>query len=438
MNSPAPLWLVLVFQIAGLAITLLGIAVTAIMAVNSIQRAAEEERLSVVHTEMRGCLTETLRVLGRALDLLDDVANRVTYATFDELKPIETAHERYWKEIASLSNAYRVLGAKQQLLLPKALWDRLKHLTGAINAARHLATNAKPETDTTQLKTAVSAAGKAYRRFINDCRAYIKSDNLAPLDTWQFTELHANESTGGETVSAEMPEAQQVGGEPYPFLLGWFRKITSPMFWTSLKHLVQKVLRIGRRILRMPRKIVEGLVAAIFVVWLLTHIFPQYEIHIPASIRKGLSELAVITTSPNLHLFSQYPNNYKLTSQKGRINDKQVLTIESEQLPLWLGVWNNEPLAVRGVRFILIPPDTTEAVGGSWTYAWLRSQFLDDKTPRYEFRHAADIYSDTGWVIPEPIVFKFPAIGDYIFQYEILSDDWKPIAGRTFTVKRVK
>ena len=168
------------FEIARLVATITSIAIPALVAIRSIRGVAEESRLSSVHSEMRSCLIKAVDILGRALDLLDAVSRNVTYRNILTQEPIETAHQRFWREIDPLVTKYKKLTSSLRLLLPKDLTEKLRVLVGKINTAKNFAVDSTPSPE---LRNAVEDAGRHYRDFINACRAYIKADELKPLDS---------------------------------------------------------------------------------------------------------------------------------------------------------------------------------------------------------------------------------------------------------------
>lgn len=167
-------------------ISLLGIIATTVVAIVTIRKTGEENRLSDIHSEMRECLVESIRHLTCALNLLDDVANKVTYSMFPGDRIVETAYARFWREINDISGKMAELLPRNRLLLPRELLDDLNVLVDQLNEARGLAKYVEPNDlhvypDTTALRQAVDQTGASYRHFINRCRQYIGSDRLAPL-----------------------------------------------------------------------------------------------------------------------------------------------------------------------------------------------------------------------------------------------------------------
>lgn len=181
--------------------------------------------------------------------------------------------------------------------------------------------------------------------------------------------------------------------------------------------------------------VAQACVIASFV-WLSCRLF-GYNFYIGASIRKILANHAVFAVSPDVHLFSQY-REYGISHSKGWLDDKQTLEIKGGQALLRLGVWNSGPVTLRGVRLFLQPPKGVAPVLDSNFGQWIEAQFLNAGSPQYEYRASDGIYSDTGWVIPAPLTFDFPKADEYVFRYGVLAEDWAPLKGRMFVVKRLE
>lgn len=137
-----------------------------------------------------------------------------------------------------------------------------------------------------------------------------------------------------------------------------------------------------------------------------------------------------------IHLFSQYPYEYGLKHPEGWIEKQEVLEIREQDKPLWLGIFNSEPRALHGVRFILSPPSNVEPVGKeAWSEHWLAYQFGQTRDTRYQYREWFNIPPHTGMVITAPIQFRFPQSGDYRFAYVVITDEYGPYMG-SFVVRK--
>ena len=188
-------------------------------------------------------------------------------------------------------------------------------------------------------------------------------------------------------------------------------------------------------------KIVKGLFAACLAIFLLTILLwlTPFKIRPFASIRKAISQVVVFQSTPNIYLFSQYPREYELKDPKGWIRRGDKLVIRTNAKTLWLGIWNNEPITIRGVRFILFPPNIARPIDkDTLGNDWLEEKFGYEQTTQYEYKESARIYSDSGWVIAAPMKFEFPEVGTYVFKYAVLVEDFGALEDRTFIVERVQ
>lgn len=125
----------------------IGIAATAIVAVYTIRKTAEESRISNIHTELVGCLVDTVHLIEQVLSLLNDIANHVVYRTVPGEEITETAYRRYWREIGELSKQFRVMQAKQRLVFPRKLYEYIQDIVARINEARNLGRHATTDKD---------------------------------------------------------------------------------------------------------------------------------------------------------------------------------------------------------------------------------------------------------------------------------------------------
>lgn len=166
----------------------IGILLTAIVAIYSIRRTAREARISNIHSQLMSCLADTIYIIGKVLNLLNDIGYHKVYRSIPDEKIIETAYDRYWREIGELSQKFREIQTKQRLLFPKPLYDRVQEILKYINEGRKLARNAKPKDnyiypDTSDLLKIVDTASKAYRDMINESRKYLGTDLFKPVST---------------------------------------------------------------------------------------------------------------------------------------------------------------------------------------------------------------------------------------------------------------
>jgi hypothetical protein len=188
-------------------------------------------------------------------------------------------------------------------------------------------------------------------------------------------------------------------------------------------------------------KAIKGIVVVLIcavVIALILYPF-NYKISPEATLLKILDNFVVFKKnekSPKIHLFSQYPFEYGLIHPEGWIGDKEVLIVNQDIKPLWLGVFNSEPRVLHNAKFILFPPKESSLVNeNKWSTAWLIANFGQEQKMQCQFKYAVNISPQTGWVIPVPIQFSFPVIGEYEFSYTVISDEYAPFK-RSFIVKR--
>lgn len=176
----------------------IGIAATAIVAVYIIRKTAEESRISNIHTELVGCLVDTVHLIEQVLALLNDIANHVVYRTVPGEEVTETAYRRYWREIGELSKQFRVMQAKQRLVFPRKLYEYIQDIVARINEARNLGRHATPDKDhiypdTRELRTVVDQAITTYRNFLHESRKYLGTDKLEPISLVSELPIKAKE-----------------------------------------------------------------------------------------------------------------------------------------------------------------------------------------------------------------------------------------------------
>ncbi len=93
-------WLQWIVQ---MSISVVAVGIPAIIAVVAIRKTARENRLSNVHHYMTDCIIDSIQIIKKPLGLLEDISNKVFYIKIPERDFIETAYDRYWREIKSIS-----------------------------------------------------------------------------------------------------------------------------------------------------------------------------------------------------------------------------------------------------------------------------------------------------------------------------------------------
>ena len=176
----------LLIEIKTALVAILSILTTAIIANYSIRNTSKETRVSTTHEKMSSCLVQTLDIIWETMHLLDDVANRANYYTFDTEEFIETAYERYWKNLSRLTEDNRALVSQQILYFPKKLVNTLKEINQLLNELRYEAKNVKPNDkhiypDTSNIKSVMEREKPLLRDFREQARAYIGSEDIEPI-----------------------------------------------------------------------------------------------------------------------------------------------------------------------------------------------------------------------------------------------------------------
>ncbi len=165
---------------------LVSIFITTAVAVYSIRRTATACRVTNVHSEMCSCLVDTAIIFTKVMVLLNDIARRVVYANKVTSDISESAYERYWREIGSLSANYKEITAKQRLVVPEKLFQKIKAVVIRLNKAGEIARDARPNDnhvypDTTELQKEVDEIKVAYHDFLNEARSYLGTQEMGPI-----------------------------------------------------------------------------------------------------------------------------------------------------------------------------------------------------------------------------------------------------------------
>lgn len=165
------------------AISIIGIVATAGIAIYSIRKTAEASRVTDTYSEMKSCLMETVLILDKVLILLDGVTKKVVYYRVPEKEIIETAYDRYWREIGPLAGQFKEMQSKQKLILPARLYGCLQELIKEINFARESAKSAVPGENyiTSELQNKMEKVALKYKAFINDARHHLCANANIPF-----------------------------------------------------------------------------------------------------------------------------------------------------------------------------------------------------------------------------------------------------------------
>jgi len=169
-----------------MGMAILGVLVTTVVAIYSIRKTAEANRVSTVHNEMVQCVIDSIIKMRMTRNLLNEVANKVSYYNLPENKLIETAYVRYWREIQTITTEFKIIQAKQMFVFPKSLYEKMQNLINKTNEARDEAKHYNPETNNftpgnNSLSECIKEINKIYVDFVNDARRYIGASALAPI-----------------------------------------------------------------------------------------------------------------------------------------------------------------------------------------------------------------------------------------------------------------
>ena len=172
--------------IVQMSISLVAVGIPAIIAIVVIRKTARENRVSNVHNYMTDCIIDSIRVINRPLRLLEDISNKAFYEEIPKRDFIETAYDRYWREIKSISEKFSIIQNRQKFLLPNELYTIMQKLIDKLNESReeskHLIPENKVYPNTDELKKIIKEANNLYVKFVNIARAYIGVDNLTSLN----------------------------------------------------------------------------------------------------------------------------------------------------------------------------------------------------------------------------------------------------------------
>lgn len=173
-------------EIISTGVLILCILVTTWVAIYSIRKTAEANRVSSVHNEMVQCIIDGIIKMRRVRNLLNDIANKVSYYRLPEHEFIETAYNRYWREIQTISIEFNLIQAKQMFIFPKKLYEKMQTLINKTNEAKEEAKNYNPQTNNftpgdNRLNKIIKEINSIYVDFVNDARRYIGASALPPI-----------------------------------------------------------------------------------------------------------------------------------------------------------------------------------------------------------------------------------------------------------------
>jgi len=167
-------------------IPILGILVMTLVSIVAIRKTAESNRISTIHNEMLHCIIDSIESIRKVRLLLIHISRKVVYSKLPENKVIETAYDRYWREIKDISEEFNLQQSKQKFVLPKDLYAKMQDLIDKINEAKSKVKYLEPDKNhfypnTEDLETIVKEINSLYVDFVHEARVYIGVDALKPF-----------------------------------------------------------------------------------------------------------------------------------------------------------------------------------------------------------------------------------------------------------------
>lgn len=176
----------IILQILEPITPILGILITTLVSIFTIRKTAEASRVSNIHNEMLQCIIDSVVNIRKVSILLDDISRKASYFRIPGREFIETAYDRYWREIQNLSKEFNINQSKQKFVLPKNLYERMQKLIDKLNEARNEAKCLKPNNnnvypDTQTLGEILKEINSLYVDFVHEARVYVGVDALKPF-----------------------------------------------------------------------------------------------------------------------------------------------------------------------------------------------------------------------------------------------------------------
>ena len=167
-------------------LTIAGIIVTTIVAIYSIRKTAISNRISSVHSEMLNCMVEGTTYIRETISLLEAISKNVVYYKLPGKKYVESAFDRYWREIEPIANSFNKFQSKQKFLFPKALYEIMQEIIIKLNEAKKLvraldSNSSTFATDSKPLRDKVAEIEQIYVDFIHSSRQYLGVDKISPI-----------------------------------------------------------------------------------------------------------------------------------------------------------------------------------------------------------------------------------------------------------------
>lgn len=148
------------------------------------------------------------------------------------------------------------------------------------------------------------------------------------------------------------------------------------------------------------------------------------------SFQNILKEFVTIRSEPRSTLYTQFPHEYNL-GEYGKnfmLANGEIMTINTLEKPIWVGIWNKENISLKNVLFILYMPGNVMLINeNKWDSRWNKLDIKNDIG--YFTQLSNNIQPERGAHFDCPIEVKFPKTGKYIFKYKYFCDDFSPKEG---------
>lgn len=189
-----------------------------------------------------------------------------------------------------------------------------------------------------------------------------------------------------------------------------------------------------KEIWKICGSILRGLIATSIVILLLSLVLGYYNVSVIKSFQeKVLKNFIVLNMPPRVRTFTFYGTEFglKTSGVPEFIQEKAVLKSKKEQ-SLFFGVWNDEGRNLNHVNFVIFIPKGVKVVNKNETLIpvapWI--EMLPDQ--QYEYFDVVPLGPGRGRMFHPTLRVEFPGQGVYLFQYQVLCDDFLPAKGSFF------
>ena len=182
-------------------IAIVSIIATMVVAIYSIKKASDDNKVKYVFDYMVSTLIEQFQAFNEILNLLFRVANKVYISNLPENEILESAYTRYWRQIGDISKRVELIRSKKELFFPDDITISINKVILSLNEASKLAKAAKPNVEGTHtlLLKKYEEAVFNYNQALTCARQYLGPSKIARL-SFEDTLLLVNntEENGGK------------------------------------------------------------------------------------------------------------------------------------------------------------------------------------------------------------------------------------------------